>query len=319
MRTRTGGVASKRTAVMALAGVTSADGSNFPAIFGRQLRPPPPAPVRPRGRGPRRRSPRRRATRRPAAPAGTRMTPSISGASRWLRATPGSSTSTRTRRPTSWRRRRAVMPSCSSEHSARRSAARPGRPGPAGRGVGALLGGKREESGPVQLGRGQERQQLVVVLLGLARVAHDEGRAQGGVGVDRPDALDAGQEAVAVAPAAHAAQVRSRHVLQGQIEVGAAGRAHDVDQTVGELGWIQVEQAGPGDPGRHRLHQGLDGPAPARGRGRRRPGPGRPARPPRPRARPPRPGCRRRPGTAAGPGTTGWRRTRICGRSLRPP
>src|SRR5207245_503306 len=84
---------------------------------------------------------------------------------------------------------------------------RPGR-------VRAVLPGVREEPGPVELSRLQEPQQLVVVLLGLARVADDERRTEGGVRMARPDGADSLQEPVAVTPATHTAQVAPRHVLQ---------------------------------------------------------------------------------------------------------
>src|SRR5690606_11125650 len=60
-----------------------------------------------------------------ARSSGTTTIPSISGASRWLRATPGASTSTSRTSPTSASRRAAVMRSWSSVSSARRSAMSP--------------------------------------------------------------------------------------------------------------------------------------------------------------------------------------------------
>ena len=93
-------MASSRNTVMALAGVASADGSNFPGS-GATTPPhgqrPTGLEVGPVGAGDHARRPKLR----PASSAGSRMIPSISGASRWLRATPGESTSTRTVRPTS--------------------------------------------------------------------------------------------------------------------------------------------------------------------------------------------------------------------------
>ena len=72
-------------------------------------------------------------------------------------------------------------------------------------------------------------------------------------GSRRADGGDAVEEAVAVAPAAHAAQQRARHVLEREVEVRHAGGADGVDQRVGEVGRVQVEQPDPVDPGRHGL------------------------------------------------------------------
>ena len=118
-------------------------------------------------------------------------------------------------------------------------------------GVGAVLGGEGEEAGPVELRRLEELEQQVVVLLGLARVAEDEGGAEGGVGIGGSDVGDAAQEALAVAPAAHAGEQRAGHVLQREVEVGHAGREDGLDQLVGQPGGVQVEQPGALDPGRH--------------------------------------------------------------------
>ena len=97
-----------------------------------------------------------------------------------------------------------------------------------------------------------------MVVLRLARVAQYERGAQGRVRIAGSDAFDAGKEAFAIAPAAHAAQVRARHVLQRKVEVRAAGFPHYLDQTIAELRWIQIQQAGAGHPFGYRLHQGLD-------------------------------------------------------------
>ena len=145
------------------------------------------------------------------------------------------------------------MASWSSVSSASRSAisassTAPSRPG----GVGALLAREGEEAAPVELRLLDEAQQLVVVGLGLARVADDEVRAEGGLGLAAADVVDAGEEPLAVAPAPHAPQQRRRHVLQRQVEVRHAGGADRVDQRVGEVGRVEVEQPHPVDPGRPR-------------------------------------------------------------------
>jgi hypothetical protein len=63
--------------------------------------------------------------------------------------------------------------------------------------------------------------------------------------------LDAAQEAVAVAPAAHAGQQRARDVLQREVEVRHAGGEDGLDQLVGQPGGIEVEEPGALHPDRH--------------------------------------------------------------------
>ncbi len=63
--------------------------------------------------------------------------------------------------------------------------------------------------------------------------------------------VDASQEPIAVAPPPHAPQQGLRHVLQREVEVGHAGVADDVDQVVGEVRRIQVEQPHARHAGRH--------------------------------------------------------------------
>ena len=118
---------------------------------------------------------------RPRGASGTTTMPSISGASRWLRATPGASTSTSTSVPTRSSRRAAVMASWRSRSSASRSSTSGARHHAVEvGGVGAVLPGVGEEPAPVELGGVDEGEQLVVVGLGLARVADDEVRPERG-------------------------------------------------------------------------------------------------------------------------------------------
>jgi len=101
-----------------------------------------------------------------------------------------------------------------------------------------------------------------VVVLGLTRVADDEVGPEGRIGRGRPDGVDARQEAVPVAPAAHPTQQGHRHVLQGEVEVGHAGVEDRLDQVVGEVGRVQVQQAHPWHTLGDRPHEGHDGPLP---------------------------------------------------------
>ena len=151
-----------------------------------------------------------------------------------------------------------------------------------------------------------------------------------------PDPLE---EAVALAPAAHALQQGPGHVLEGEVEVGHAGRQYGLHQRVVEGGRIEVEEPGPPDPLGHRAPPGRRWGGCPRWRGPSIRGSTRPldrssakderswatrttsaSVPVRPRpAGPPRPGSTRPTASAACRGTTGWRRSRSSGRTLRPP
>ena len=109
----------------------------------------------------------------------------------------------------------------------------------------AFLGRVGEEAAPVELRRLDEAQQQVVIGLGLARVADDEVRAERGVGPALADVGDPLQEAVAVAPPPHPAQQRLADVLQREVEVRHVGGADRVDQLVGEVARVEVQQPHP--------------------------------------------------------------------------
>ena len=97
-----------------------------------------------------------------------------------------------------------------------------------------------------------------MVVLGLAGVAHDEVGAEGRFGRLRPDLLDAPEEAGAVAPPTHPPHQRGRHVLEREVEVGHARGQDGAHQAVGEVRRVQVQQAHPRHPARHRLDQGYE-------------------------------------------------------------
>ena len=133
------------------------------------------------------------------------------------------------------------------------------RPVEAG-GVRADLGAVGEEPAPVDLRLLDEPQQLVVVALGLTGVADDEVAAEGGLRLAGADVGDAAQEAVAVTPPPHAAQQGLADVLQGEIEVGHSAVADGVDQRVGEIARVEVQQAHAVDAIGHGAHERHDGP-----------------------------------------------------------
>ena len=223
--------------------------------------------------------------------------PSISGASRWVRPDAGRSTSTSTSRPIRRSRRAAVMASCSSVSSASRSRTRAAGTWPS-RSAANVPSSRRvgEEPAPVELGLLDEAEQLVVVGLGLARVADDEVAAERGLGLAGADVLDAAQEAVAVAPAPHPPQQWLADVLQREVEVRDAGGADGVDQRRRSGRSDRGTAAGPGRRGRRRrrtsgtIEPRRRGPRDGCGPCRSWPGPGRRARSRGRRARRPRPG-----------------------------
>ena len=247
-----------------------------------------------------------------------RRSPAPRGA---MRPTPGASTSTSTVRPISSSRRRAVMASCSSVSSARRSAIEPGRHlAVEVGGVRAVLAAVGEEPAPVEVGLLDEAQQLVVVALGLARVADDEVAAERGVGLAVADVGDAAQEAVAVAPAPHPPQQRLADVLQRQVEVRHPAVADGVDEAVGQVARVQVQQAHPvgalGD-GAHERDDDAGAELVGHVLAVRREVLGDEHDLARRQLVDLARGSTRRCGCAAGRGTTGWRRTRTSGRSPR--
>ena len=106
----------------------------------------------------------------------------------------------------------------------------------------ALFWAEREEAAPIQLGFLHEAQQLVVVFLGLAWVANNKVAAKRGVWAERADVGNALQEPVAIAPTAHATKVWLADMLQREVEIRHTRFEHGLDEFVGEVAWIQVQQ-----------------------------------------------------------------------------
>ena len=199
------------------------------------------------------------------------------------------------------------MASCSSVSSARRSVTRPGTCRRAG-GVRAVLGAVGEEAAPVELGRLDEAQQLVVVGLGLAGVADDEVAAERRVGLARRMSAMRRRKR---SPSPHRRIRRSSGLLtccRERSKYGTPDPQIDVDQLVGEVARVEVQQAHPVGPARPTPARAARSP---RRRGRRggpcrtRRGPGRRGRSPRRRARRPRRGSRRRRRLRCGPRNDG--------------
>ena len=89
-----------------------------------------------------------------------------------------------------------------------------------------------------------------MVLFGLTGVSDDKRGAKRGGRLHEPYSLEALREPGPVAPTAHSAEQPPYSVLERQVEVSAAGADHGVDQTVGELGRIQIQEPDP----RHRVN-----------------------------------------------------------------
>ena len=269
------GAASNRATVTALAGVTSALGpkanpgwrgvlvrgvaheDGAPARAGTALRSPAGTPRRSGPSAP----VMRISTRLPTGiPEGTCTMPSISGASCGVRPRPGASTRTRANGPDEavpLGRGDGVLELGALAQALERELGRH-LVGEAG-GVRPVLVGEGEEAGPIELRVRQELEEQVVVALGLAGVAEDERGPEGGIGIGGPDVGDAAQEALAVAPAAHAGEQRARHVLEREVEVGHTGVQDRLDQLVGEAGRVEVEEPGALDPHRDGASEGGNG------------------------------------------------------------
>ncbi len=90
-----------------------------------------------------------------------------------------------------------------------------------------------------------------MVVLGLTRVPDDEVAAERGARLAAADVGDAAREPVAIAPTTHPPQQGLADVLQRQIEVRHARVADGIDQLVGQVARVEVEQARPVDARRH--------------------------------------------------------------------
>ena len=105
-----------------------------------------------------------------------------------------------------------------------------------------------------------------MVGLGLAGIPDDEVAAERGVGVAVADVGDPAQEALTVAPSPHPPQQRLRDVLEREVEVRDARTDDRVDQLVGEVGRVEVEQPHPVDHVGDLLHERHDRPCTELGR-----------------------------------------------------
>ena len=98
------------------------------------------------------------------------------------------------------------------------------------------------------MGLFDEVEERIVIVLGLSRVPDDEVRSERRLGFTGPNVGDATKEPFAVAPATHTAHQRRRDVLEAEVEVRHAGVADRVDERIGEVGRVEVQQANPVDP-----------------------------------------------------------------------
>jgi len=101
-----------------------------------------------------------------------------------------------------------------------------------------------------------------VIVFGLARISDDEVAAERRLRLARANVGDAREKSLSVAPAAHATQVRLRHVLQREVEVRHTSRENRVDELVAEVARIEIQQPRARHLCRHGVHEIDDGARP---------------------------------------------------------
>ncbi len=114
-------------------------------------------------------------------------------------------------------------------------------------GGGALLGRVGEASHAVETGLTHKLFQLLEFLEGLARIADDEGGADGHVGQLAAEGVDEAQGAFAVDAALHGTEDAGVDVLEWDVDVVAdiGVAAHDLDGVDGEGGGVGVVETNP--------------------------------------------------------------------------
>ena len=126
--------------------------------------------------------------------------------------------------------------------------------------VGAVLVAVGEEPAPVELRLLDEVEQLIVIVLGLTRVADDEVAAERRVGLALTDVGDPVEETLTVTPSTHPTQQRLGHVLQRQVEVRHTAGADRVDQRIRQIARVQVQEPHAVDGRSHRIDERHDRP-----------------------------------------------------------
>ena len=120
----------------------------------------------------------------------------------------------------------------------------------------AVLRRVGEEPTPVELCFLDKGEEFIVIGLGLPRIADDEVGPKRRIGAHPSDRVDPLQISTAVTPPSHRSHQRSRHVLEGKVEVGNGAISHHRDECIAQFGWIQVEQPDPLDALRDGLIEG---------------------------------------------------------------
>ena len=82
-----------------------------------------------------------------------------------------------------------------------------------------------------------------MVFFGFARVSDDEVASEGRLGFSGANRFDTAQETFTIAPTTHPTQQGLRDVLQGKIKIRHTGLADRIDQSVGEIGRIEIQQS----------------------------------------------------------------------------
>src|SRR6185312_3287140 len=132
------------------------------------------------------------------------------------------------------------------------------------RGDGAFFAGEVEDADVIELGLAHEVAQLLERRLCLARVAGDEGGAEGAVGDARAEALDQVADLSLAVPAPHRLEHAAVDVLDRNVEVAGHPRlpADRVEQLVAAGGGVSVVEPDPAEA--------VDGPELAQQRGQPR-------------------------------------------------
>ena len=111
--------------------------------------------------------------------------------------------------------------------------------------MGSFFRAEREEAAPIELCVLHERHELVVIVFGFTWVADNEVAAERGIGGHGANTFDALEETRPVSPSLHASQMLFARMLQRQVEIRHTSFENGVNQFIGQVAWIEIQQAHP--------------------------------------------------------------------------